>query len=71
MHLTDKLFTKEQINTVGGMQSYWEEILKRDEPRRSDCCRNEIQTVLSTLAPTQIIHIMNEGMKAINDETLT
>ena len=53
------------------MQSYWEEILKRDEPRRSDCCTNEVQTILSTLNPTQIIHIMNEGMKAIDDETIT
>jgi hypothetical protein len=70
-HLTDKLFTQEELKSVYSFKSYWEEILKRDEDRRDDCCKNEVQTIISILSPTQIIHILNEGMNRIDDETIT
>lgn len=70
-HLTDKLFTESQLKQSFSMAEYWEEILKREEPRRSSCCRDELSAIISTFTPAQIIHMVNEGLKAIDDETNT
>ena len=60
-----EIFSKDQLSALKSMSSYWTEILKQDEPRKTASCINEINTIYNTLSPAQIITLINKGLEAI------
>ena len=56
---------EELLNKLTSMSSYWDEILKRDEPRKTNCCNDEIVSLVASLDSVTLIHLLNEGVKSL------
>lgn len=50
----------EQMRVLLSMNNYWNEISKRDEPRRSECAKEEISVMLTVLSPMDVLLIVGD-----------
>lgn len=62
-----KNFTEDKKKEILSRNEYWEEILKRDEPRASHCCIEELHTLTKDMNPKDLIILLSLGAKTLKE----
>lgn len=62
-----KNFTEERTKEILGRNNYWEEILERDEPRASQCCLDELRTIITEMYPKDLIKLLSIAANTLKE----
>lgn len=61
-------FTEERKKEILSRNEYWEEILKRDEPRASNCCTEELRAIVADMYPKDLIKLLSIAANTLKEK---